>query len=81
MRDGDWAFVFGVLGFETARRDGEGEMCGGGGGGPTSGGGIVGSLWNFGMWGRARGMDMGCGEEGARRAGLGSGITIYALRN
>lgn len=28
-RDGDWAFVFGVLGLGTARRDGEGEMCGG----------------------------------------------------
>lgn len=41
-------------------------------------GGIVGIC---GMCGRARGMGMVCGGEGARRAGLGSGITLYASRN
>ncbi len=41
----------------------------------------VGFLGVCGMCGRARGMGMVCGEEGARRAGLGSGVTIYALRN
>ncbi len=43
--------------------------------------GEVGLLGFCGMCGRARGMDMVCGEEGARRAGLGSGITLCALRN
>jgi len=47
-RDGDWAFVFGVLRFEIV------------GGGEGWGGGIVGILWNvwesegngYGLWGR-----------------------------
>lgn len=64
-------------GLRGARRDGGGARSESGGG-EGWGRGIFGMC---GMCGRAKGMGMVCGEEGARRAGLGSGITLYALRN
>ncbi len=72
-RDGDWAFC--VWGSAVGDCEERGGMvrgwvrC------------VVGLLGVCGIWGRARGMGIDGGGEGARRAGLGSGITLYASRN
>ncbi len=83
MEIGRLSLGFWGWGLRGARRDGEGvgEMCGGRRDGEVGGGMGRWDFWDlWDVWERG-GMGMGCGEEGARRAGLGSWVTLYALRN